>query len=214
MILTTDEFCQKIIHSECKPQIRFITDVNHETQFGFSVYVNSDEMKERVKGFWNEIDFRSHFINEPQIIRDDLRLRGINVPMMGGYVPTPHYVVGIHRNGFDELPLDFVILIAKVYQEIITQADTFKRCPREELARSVTYSVAKIAEETKLKCRHDVYIHVEEDLSGYTVKLHNFSVYVEYQTLLMTVIFDGRYSSRTVHSLNPILTDLFGLKND
>lgn len=212
MILTTDEFCQKIIASECKPQIKFTNNKFEETQFGFTVYADSEELKERIASNWNDINHFGSFVRLPQIIRDDLWMRGINVPMDGGYIPSPQYVVGITEKGFDSMPMEVVILIATIYQEIITQAEAFKSCPREELARSVTHSMVTIAEEMKLKCRHDIYIHVEEDLRGYTVKLHKYSVRVDYRTLLMMVIFNGHYSSRKVHSLNPILTDLFGLK--
>lgn len=213
MILTTDEFCQKIIAAECKPQIKFTDNKSEETQFGFVVYAATEELKERVVANWNDLKCLSNrFECKPQIIRDDLWMRGINVPTDGGYIPMPQYVIGITEKGFDSLPMEVVILIAKVYQEIITQADAFKGCPREELARSVTHSMVTVAEEMKLKCRHDIYIHVEEDLRGYTVKLHKYSVHVEYHSLIMSVIFNGHYSSRTVHSLNPILTDLFGLK--
>lgn len=214
MILTTDEFCQKIIAAECKPQIRFTNNKLQETQFGFTVYADSEELKERVAANWNDIKHLSNrFECKPKIIRDDLWMRGINVPTDGGYILVPQYVISITEKGFNVLPMDVVLLIAKVYQEIVTQADAFKGCPREELAHSVTHAMAITAEEMKLKCRHDIYIHVEEDLRGYTVKLHKYSVYVDYRSLLMTVIFNGHYSSRTVHSLNPILTDLFGLKN-
>lgn len=213
MILTTDEFCQKIIASECKPQIKFISSKTEETQLGFVVYAASEELQQKIISNWNDPAHLGNFICRPKIIRDDLWMRGINVPTDGGYVPMPQYVIGFDEKGFNSLPLEVVILIAKVYQEIITQADAFKGCPREELARSVTHSLVTVAEEMKLKCRHDIYIHVEEDLRGYTVKLHKYSVHVEYHSLIMSVIFNGHYSSRTVHSLNPILTDLFGLKN-
>lgn len=209
MMLTTDDFCRKIIASECKPNFKFVKKPMSEPQFGLTVILSDEIYRERVVSNWNKFSSAPNTI-DPVFI-GPLLVLGVNVPREDGYLPMPQYVIDVRNGEIASAPLQLVMMAAHTYREIIAQADAFKGCPREELAHSVTHSLVPIAKE--LQGHHEIYIHIDEDLRGYIVKMDKFSLCVDCRSLIFTFHI-GDYKTRTVHSLNPILTDLFGLKND